>query len=183
MDRDGAVNEVSATMAEPTKQPDQVAPASTSSSTTQEDGIEVTELNEEHIEYLLGERLKLGYTLMESSCPACETPLVRMDEAVHNAVQKEKQEREQQRQEAALEEDGTGKFPMVVPSQSFEQPFAPVVGVPFCVHCVAHVVTGEKDIDALERCDSLKNKGSILVAVQDTEDDEDDDDEEEEEEE
>ena len=53
-------------------------------------------------------------------------------------------------------------------SGSFAQeaaPFSPVSGVPFCVSCNSHVVTRDEDMIALERCHSLKDRGSIIVAI------------------
>jgi hypothetical protein len=55
--------------------------------------------------------------------------------------------------------------PWLIPSESFDQPFRAVHGVPYCVSCEAHVVTEEADISVLERCDSLKQKGTIMVAL------------------
>ena len=106
--------------------------------------------DEARIEQLLSEALMEGYVLLEKSCPhpKCATPLVKSNatETDGRAVDK------------VLE-------PMLVPSQSFEQPFKPIDGVPFCVSCQAHVVTQESEIKILERCDSLKSKGGILVAM------------------
>ena len=101
------------------------------------------------IERLLSEKLLEGYTLMERICPSCATPLVKNKN--NHAMEESKQK---QNVEA-----------FVVPSKSFEQPFQPVLGVPFCVSCQAHVVTEESEISVLERCDSLKMKGQILVAL------------------
>lgn len=106
--------------------------------------------DEAQIELLLSEKLMDGYVLLEKSCPVCSTPLVKKSD----------------------DGDEGGKAhhfsPIMVPSGKFEAPFNPVEGVPFCVGCTSHVITQESDISILERCDSLKNKGSILVALQDT---------------
>jgi hypothetical protein len=114
---------------------------------------EVPELNDEEaqIEQLLSDKLMQGYVLLEKSCPSCATPLVKKgvedtDDPRHNAIK-------------AMDN------PVLVSSQSFEQPFRPIAGVPFCVACQSHVVTEEAEISILERCDSLKHKGSILVAL------------------
>ena len=104
--------------------------------------------DEVHIEQLLSEKLMQGYVLLEKSCPVCATPLVKSHEE-------------------ELNDDEMPVRPTMVPSRSFDQPFIPVDGVPFCVHCNSHVITQECEISILERCDSLKNKGSILVALQD----------------
>jgi hypothetical protein len=109
--------------------------------------------DESHIENLLSEKLMEGFVLLEKSCPVCATPLVRSEEEVNDD-----------------DGDGSGSFdirPTMVPSLSFDQPFQPVGGVPFCVACQSHVITQECEISILEHCDSLKNKGSILVALQD----------------
>ena len=108
-------------------------------------------LNDEdaEIERLLSEKLLEGYILMERICPSCATPLVK------NKIDEEKEKKANN----ALE-------PFVVPSKSFDQPFQPVLGVPFCVSCHAHVVTDESEISILEKCDTLKMKGQILVSLQ-----------------
>ncbi len=124
--------------------------------------------SEEEIEQMLSEKLMEGYTLLESCCPVCTTPLIK------NAVKGN--------------EDGNKtaqvKHPVLLSSDSFEKPFKPVDGVPICVVCQAHVVTSESDISILERCESLKDKGSILMALNESssdveesyeEEDEDDD--------
>jgi hypothetical protein len=105
---------------------------------------------EAHIELLLSEKLMKGYLLLEKSCPVCATPLVK------NGPPGDE------------ENDEENVKPLMVPSHSFDQPFRPVVGVPFCVSCQSHVITQECEISILERCDSLKAKGSILVALQDS---------------
>jgi hypothetical protein len=93
-----------------------------------------------------------GYVLLEKSCPVCSTPLVKRSGF---------DDEDDEGMEQVLE-------PIMVPSGSFDQPFKPVEGVPFCVGCSSHVITQECEISILERCDSLKAKGSILVALQDT---------------
>lgn len=102
------------------------------------------------VEQLLSEMLMEGYILMEKSCPhpQCATPLVKKSQTdtpshgINKAVD-----------------------PLLVPSKSFEQPFKPIDGVPFCVACNSHVVTQESEVAILERCESLKSKGGILVAM------------------
>lgn len=104
------------------------------------------------IENLLSEKLLNGYVLLESSCPVCSTPLVKNNHMVPKD----------------LVSDGlpTRQISMVK-SESFDkQPFKPVPGVPVCVVCQSHVITQECEISILERTDSLKYKGSILVAMQ-----------------
>jgi hypothetical protein len=106
---------------------------------------------EDQIEQLLSDKLMQGYTLLEKSCPSCATPLVKKEAAV--------EDKSDPTANKAVE------IPVLVSSQSFDQPFRPVPGVPFCVACQSHVVTEESEISILERCDSLKHKGSILVAL------------------
>jgi hypothetical protein len=49
--------------------------------------------------------------------------------------------------------------------ESFERPITPIPVVPFCVHCQAHVVTDDSEVELLEDAASTiaKKKGSILV--------------------
>jgi hypothetical protein len=112
---------------------------------------------EARVEALLSDKLMDGYVLLEVSCPACATPLVKNDMNIaddDDGIQNHHSHNSNNHME-----------PVIVPSQSFEQPFSPVNGVPFCVACQSHVVTDESDISLLEKCDSLKHKGSILVAL------------------
>jgi hypothetical protein len=113
-------------------------------------------LNDEEaeVERLLSEKLLQGYVLLETSCPSCATPLVKRNAPMENRVN-------------AKPEEKLSSFPSpwLVPSESFDQPFRAVHGVPYCVACDAHVVTEEADISVLERCDSLKQKGTIMVAL------------------
>jgi hypothetical protein len=62
-------------------------------------------------------------------------------------------------------ESGTFKRNVLLPQESFDQPFRPVEGVPICVSCKSHVITQETEISILEQCDSLRDKGSIYVAL------------------
>ena len=110
--------------------------------------------DESQIENLLSEKLMDGFVLLEKSCPVCATPLVKSAEIYDDDDNK-------------IISGSVDVKPTLVPSGSFEQPFIPVGGVPFCVSCQSHVITQECEISILERCDSLKNKGSILVALQD----------------
>jgi hypothetical protein len=106
-------------------------------------------INEAEIEQLLSERLMEGYILLETSCPVCSTPLVK------NCPKGPKE----------YNDKFSMKQPVILSSDSFRKPFKPVDGVPICVVCRSHVVTHESDISILERCDSLKDKGSILLAL------------------
>lgn len=105
------------------------------------------------VEDLISDRLMKGYSLLNSACPSCSTPLIKNDRGIDAPG-------------AAGVNLAGAKFPIVVSSDSFDQPFIPVIGVPFCVSCQSHVVTQESDVDALESSESFKEKGSILVAFQ-----------------
>lgn len=107
-------------------------------------------VNEAHVEKLLSEKLLNGFVLLETCCPACSTPLVK-----NNGLK------------SSANDSGSNakKDPFVLPSSSFDQPFRPVAGVPMCVICNSHVVTQESEIELLEQCDTLKDKGSILIAM------------------
>ena len=131
-----------------------LAPASTTST-----DYELAHLTkgDQNLEQLLSEKLMKGYTLCNGGCPICLTPLIK-----NELVKKTN------RLTTPLS-DPDNKFPILVASESFEQPFTPVAGVPFCVLCQAHVVTSEADVDALEQSESFKDKGSILIALHDDE--------------
>lgn len=108
-------------------------------------------IDEGKIEQLLSEKLMQGYVLLESSCPVCATPLVKN----HHEVPKN----------FPTEHETPTQQPVMLSSNSFDKPFKPVDGVPICVVCRSHVITSESEISILERCDSLKDKGSILLAL------------------
>ena len=108
-------------------------------------------IDDDKKEKLLTEKLLNGFVLLEDFCPACSTPLVKNPEST--TTKDDRQKRKMGEADHFL-----------VPNESFQQPFRPVPGVPVCVVCDSHVITHEDDIDLLERCDSLKDKGSILVS-------------------
>ncbi|KAG7337904.1 hypothetical protein IV203_022434 [Nitzschia inconspicua] len=109
-------------------------------------------VNESKIEQLLSEKLMEGYVLLESSCPVCSTPLVKNEISSKDG----------------RKESSKMPKPVILSSNSFDKPFKPVDGVPICIVCRSHVVTHESEISILERCDSLKDKGSILLALYDS---------------
>jgi Sjogren's syndrome/scleroderma autoantigen 1 (Autoantigen p27) len=111
-------------------------------------------INEARAEKLLSSKLLEGFVLLEECCPVCSTPLVKNSASTDATSKRTK---------------GGNTDPIMIPSSSFDQPFRPVPGVPMCVLCDSHVVTQESEIDLLERCESLKDKGTILVAMKDTE--------------
>lgn len=119
------------------------------------------------VEALISDRLMRGYTLLAGACPVCSTPLIKNE-------MEEAPVKQQRPDPASSFNDPNNIFPILVSSESFEQPFIPVIGVPFCVVCLSHVVTTEQDVDLLETSESFKEKGSILVAMKEDEIDDDD---------
>lgn len=128
------------------------------------------------IESLLSEKLLEGYTLLDTSCPKCVTPLVKKKVPTMNFSPRSDQPISK---DTSITPHISLAYVAVKPqpssdsmvlSGSFAQeaaPFSPVSGVPFCVFCNAHVVTRDEDMIALERCHSLKEKGKIIVAIDD----------------
>jgi hypothetical protein len=112
-------------------------------------------INEARLEQLLSEKLMQGYVLLEASCPVCSTPLVKNHHMVPKSLS----------MKSESFEGGTFKKNVLLPQESFDQPFRPVEGVPICVSCKSHVITQETEISILEQCDSLRDKGSIYVAL------------------
>ena len=117
-------------------------------------------ISDSKIEQLLSEKLMDGYVLMEATCPKCAVPLVKNHQMVPRSLSN-----------LSSDENDPTKTSLVdrailLPMESFEQPFKPVDGVPICVACDSHVVTQETEIAILEQCDTLKDKGSIYVALE-----------------
>ena len=94
----------------------------------------LSKVDEAHIEQLLSEKLMEGYVLLEKSCPACATPLVK------------NQDEDDDDEPVEKEID-----PVMIPRAKFTEPFHPVQGVPFCVACISHVVTQESEINVLQK--------------------------------
>ncbi|KAL3907955.1 MAG: hypothetical protein SGILL_008666 [Bacillariaceae sp.] len=109
----------------------------------QESGASAVSVDEAKIEELLSEKLMTGYELLDSSCPVCSTPLIKNNNLSEEEISGHSRE-----------------------SSHSGKPFKPVAGVPMCVVCRSHVVTQESEISILERCESLKDKGSILLAIE-----------------
>lgn len=117
-------------------------------------------ISDSKIEQLLSEKLMDGYVLMEATCPKCAVPLVKNHQMVPRSLSN-----------LSSDENDPTKTSLVdrailLPMESFEQPFKPVDGVPMCVACDSHVITQETEIAILEQCDTLKDKGSIYVALE-----------------
>jgi hypothetical protein len=117
-------------------------------------------ISDAKIEQLLSEKIMEGYVLMEATCPKCAVPLVKNHQMVPRSLSN-----------LSIDENDPTKKKVVdrailLPMESFEQPFKPVDGVPMCVGCDSHVITQETEIAILEQCDTLKDKGSIYVALE-----------------
>jgi hypothetical protein len=110
------------------------------------------------IESLLTEKLMSGHALLEAFCPSCNTPLVKNQSSSAAATGATAAAA------AGLSPDPIQQ-PMLISSHSFEPPFSLLPGIPYCVGCAAHVVMTEEDVRLLELCDSLKDRGMILVAL------------------
>jgi len=103
--------------------------------------------DDERVEQLLSERLMEGYVLLEKSCPACYTPLVKDfgDDDDEPMIHKEIE-------------------PIVYTAkESFIEPFVPVQGVPLCVGCTSHVVFQENEAAILAGSGIMKIKGGFMV--------------------
>lgn len=131
--------------------------------------------SEEHIEQLLSEKLMEGYVLLETSCPACSTPLVK-NQLEHNDHDDDDDDHHHHKTTTAKPSSSSSSSasasivitkPVLVPSTSFVVPFEPVAGVPYCVGCSSHVITKESEITLLENCQLLKkgDAASILESV------------------
>ena len=117
-------------------------------------------ISDAKIEQMLSEKLIKGYVLMEATCPKCAVPLVKNHQMVPRSLSNL----------SGDENDPTNMNvvdkAVLLPVESFEQPFKPVDGVPMCVGCDSHVITSETEMTILEQCDALKDKGSIYVALE-----------------
>jgi hypothetical protein len=117
-------------------------------------------ISDAKIEQMLSEKLINGYVLMEATCPKCAVPLVKNHQMVPRSLSNL----------SGDENDPTNMNvvdkAVLLPVESFEQPFKPVDGVPMCVGCDSHVITSETEMIILEQCDALKDKGSIYVALE-----------------
>ena len=117
-------------------------------------------ISDAKIEQMLSEKLIKGYVLMEATCPKCAVPLVKNHQMVPRSLSNL----------SGDENDPTNMNvvdkAVLLPVESFEQPFKPVDGVPMCVGCDSHVITSETEMTILEQCDALKDNGSIYVALE-----------------
>lgn len=117
--------------------------------------MEVPGVNEEEVvERLLSERLVEGFLLLEKACPACATPLVKRNSfsPKHSL-------------DHVIQEYDNFTYGAGVDTVAYESPIQPLLGVPFCVSCQAHVVTTPDEVQLLEAADHLKVRGTIMVAM------------------
>lgn len=122
----------------------------------------------DQVERLLRERLVQGYCLLERSCPACTTPLVR--QPLHPAPTLHPNG------QCDGADDSGGDIAAIASAYSGSsdgsRQTAPIVaGVPYCVKCSAHVVSQAAEIDLLDNQNnkqdhfSRRKKGVILVTT------------------
>jgi hypothetical protein len=132
-----------------------------------ENMVAVRDVNDDVVEHLLSERLLDGFLLLERSCPACSTPLVKepLDLKDNNGGQNPLSPNSSKKaisiihqihtQESAISCSDTPRAP------------SPIAGVPFCVNCKAHVVTQESEIQYLDTehntMKNLSHQGKILL--------------------
>jgi hypothetical protein len=123
----------------------------------------VSSANEDVVEQLLSERLLQGFLLLERSCPACTTPLVKQHAYLKypgSRVSPKSPSRIAKIQKMYSREESN----LSMSCNSAPRPPAPIAGVPFCVNCKAHVVTHESEIQFLDtEHNTLKHQGKILV--------------------
>ena len=101
-------------------------------------------VDETIVEALLEERLVDGCVLMDKSCPACVTPLVKQTEE-------------------GLDDDNSLKLGGKSLAKSSRQTLTPIDGVPFCVACQCHVVSNREEARKVE----ANTKGDkVLVGTQ-----------------
>eukprot|EP00977_Amphora_coffeiformis_P014335 scaffold3973_cov161-Amphora_coffeaeformis.AAC.4 len=110
-------------------------------------------IQEEEVEIMLSDRLVEGCVLMEKSCPACVTPLLKQMDGL-------------------LEPDQLGdnslKRGKSHETSKSNQTLTPINGVPFCVACQAHVVTSPDEIQKVEeQKQSLKDMVLTALALED----------------
>ena len=109
-------------------------------------------VQEEEIEIMLSDRLVEGCVLLDKSCPACVTPLLKQIDAL----------------EPDLSGDNSLKKGKSHESSKSNKSLTPIDGVPFCVACQAHVVTSMDEIDKVEeQKETLKDMVLTALALED----------------
>lgn len=107
----------------------------------------------EEVGALLASKLIEGFVLLQSCCPACNTPLVK---AMLNITTEIKTE------EKKNDSDNDRDVKRV----------EPINGVSFCANCCAHVLTNKEEIQTIHEAAALSGhlKGEILMVMSDDED-------------
>ena len=109
-------------------------------------------VEEEEVEIMLSDRLVEGCVLLDKSCPACVTPLLKQMDGF----------------EADTSGDNSLKKGKSRESSKSNQTLTPIDGVPFCVACQAHVVTSTDEVDKVEtQKHNLKDMVLTALALDD----------------
>jgi hypothetical protein len=124
------------------------------------------EVNDDEVEHLLSERLLDGFLLLERACPACTTPLVKqpLDTDTSNTEPWTPTESKKAISKIQKMHSSGQDSPMSCATTPATRTPAPIPGVPFCVHCKAHCITHESEIQHLDAAhNTMKHQGKILV--------------------
>ena len=109
-------------------------------------------LPEVEIEELISDQLVDGCVLMDKSCPACVTPLLKHVDSLP----------------VDLNDENSLKKGKSRDTTKSALSLTPIDGVPFCVACQAHVVTSSDEIDKVEeKKQSLKDLVLTALALED----------------
>ena len=131
---------------------DPTAAAAQGASPTSRTSLRRNRLQETEIEEMLSEHLVEGCVLMDKSCPACVTPLLKHTDDLGTDANDENSLKKVKSRETAKS----------------TQTLTPIDGVPFCVACQAHVVTSSDEIDKVEeQKQSLKDLVLTALALDD----------------
>lgn len=133
-----------------------------------------SQIGDKEVEELLSEKLLEGYTLLNTACPRCVTPLVKRKNSALSPKRLHASSSRPSSPYVSMSYVAVQLQPSNVASGSFDvqkqhNTFTPVNNVPICVSCQAHVVTCQADIATLESANSMKDHGSIIVAMEEEE--------------